>query len=353
MKHLPHSIATAAAALLLHFSSFAQSENIDLALLDPARLQNYQIDTTDYADYHLLIYNAENLFLNNRETDALLLYRSIFEAYRFSFAKDKVIAAQISAECGNLSSFLYFYEEALRSGVDKECVLQIPLIADFTEQNDLRGAITEAEIKQFRRRHLSEIDFKRKQKYVNNYRTEQKLKRENNIPAYKTVLLQNVQEIKEDTKSNGFPGEKRLGIDDKILTDERDVCQLSNETVLISLYHYPCSYTEFKDLLHAEILRGNLHPKDFAYLYEYEGELNRQQHNRFPDLCRPLPKDSVCVLIDWESPQDTTLFARANAQRRSFFVPPIEHDLRKKTYAEAKGMRLFFGFGVGFFGGHL
>jgi hypothetical protein len=153
-------------------------------------------------------------------------------------------------------------------------------------------------------------------------------------------------------RSRRFPGEKIIGLDDKKINQGRDYCQLSCEIVFISLYHYPCSYTELKEDLYKEVLKGNLHPKDFAYIFEYEGELSKNRHNQFPKICSPTSKEEVFVLIDWDSPKDESTFERANAQRKEFMVPPIEHDIAKKEYARKNKMRLFFGFGLGYFRGH-
>ncbi len=242
-------------------------------------------------------------------------------------------------------------ERAFCRGVNIECIENIPTIKHYVAIHNLQDTIYQLS-KNSRKKYLSSINLKLKNKYAKNYRQEQQLKSEGQIALYKEKVLQNLKTIQLDLQTVGFPGERIIGLDDKVINKGRNYCELSSEVALITLYHFPCSYSTLKEDLLEEVLNGNLHPKDFAYIFEYEGELSRTQHNRFSNICTPIPKNEVLVLIDWDSPKNPALFEQANTQRLTFMVPPIEHDIAKKEYAQSNKMRLFFGFGMGYFRGH-
>lgn len=341
--------------LLLIYSSICGQNNsklLSFSAIAPDSVFLYPIDTTDYLDYHRYIYQAERYFLDGEDSLSLEVYRKVFDAYSaFIFAKDAAIAAQVAAKTGGLDLFLHFTEKAFRSGVMLDCLMDIPVLARFVGGQGLEDTL--AVMNQAgRMAYLASINLEQKQRYIQRYREEQAFKKAKAFESYKQAVLANVAAIRRDIEAGGFPAGRIIGIDDPFLSPERDHCQLSSEVTLISLYHYPCSYSELRELLFEEVRKGNLHPKDVAYLYEYEKELSKNGHNRFGNRCQPMDKESTPVYIDWEEPVDPRTFPAANALRRAFFLPPVEHSLRKKAYAEKHGMCLFFGFGIGFFGGH-
>ena len=310
-----------------------------------------KMDTSDYLDYHRYIYQAEKFFLEGKDSLSMELYKKVFAAYPFIFAKDAAIATQIAAKNNNLALFYYFAGKSFSGGVQLDCFLNIPILSQYIGRNNIADTLSKMN-EGHRMLYLASIDLKKKQLYISNYRKEQLFKKEKKIEEYKNAVLANINRIRQDITEGGFPADRIIGLDDAFLTPERDHCQLSSELALISLYHYPCSYSTFKDVWFEEVRKGNIHPKDVAYIFEYEGELSKNKHNRFEDRCTPLDKSSILVYIDWDSPLDPATFKRANEQRQAFFLPPIQHDLEKREYAQRNGMRLFFGFGIGFFRGH-
>ncbi|MCB9287527.1 MAG: hypothetical protein H6560_09430 [Lewinellaceae bacterium] len=331
-----------------------QDKGGDFVLFNPYPADSFpsqEIDTSDYLDYHRYIYQAEKFFLQGRDSLSMELYRKVFSAYPFIFAKDAAIATQIAAKNNTLPLFYYFAGKSFSGGGQLDCLLDIPMLSLFIGRNNIADTLSMMN-GELRKTYLASIDLKKKQFYISNYRKEQSLKKAKNFEAYKEAVISNINCIRQDVTEGGFPADRIIGLDDAFLTPERDHCQLSSELALISLYHYPCSYSTFKDIWFEEVRKGNIHPKDIAYIYEYEGELAKNKHNRFEDRCTPLDKDGILVYIDWDSPTDPATFKRANEQRQVFFLPPIQHDLDKREYAQRNGMKLFFGFGIGFFKGH-
>lgn len=339
--------------LTLHSGACGQNNGklLSFSTIAPDSIFYYPIDTTGYLDYHRFVYQAERYFLDGEDARSLEVYRKVFDAYSFIFAKDAAIAAQVAAKTGALDLFLHFTEKAFRSGVMLDCLMDIPVFAQFVGGQRLKDTL-EVMNEVGRKAYMASINLEQKQRYIQRYREEQAFKKAKAFESYEQAVLANVAAIRQDIEAGGFPAGRIIGIDGPFLSPERDHCQLSSEVTLISLYHYPCSYSELRELLFEEMRKGNLHPKDVAFIYEYEKELSKNGHNRFENRCQPMDKESTPLYIDWEEPVDPRTFPAANALRRAFFLPPVEHSLRKKAYAEKHGTRLFFGFGIGFFGGH-
>ena len=292
--------------LLLIYSGSCGQNNGDLppfSAIAPDSVFHYPIDTADYLDYHRYIYQAERYFLDGEDSLSLKVYWKVFEAYSFIFAKDAAIAAQVAAKQDSPRLFLCLADRSFRSGVMLDCLIDIPILARFIERynlGDTLAVMNEAG----RKYYLASINLEQKQHYIQRYREEQAFKKAKVFEPYRLAVLANIDAIRQDIDAGSFPAGRIIGIDDPFLSPERDHCQLSSEVTLISLYHYPCSYSELRELLFEEVRKGNLHPKDVAFIYEYEKELSKNGHNRFEGRCQLMDKESTPVYIDWEEPDD-------------------------------------------------
>lgn len=259
-----------------------------------------------------------------------------------------MIAAQIAALQKNKEATNRLIYRALRQGVNLRCLQSIPIIDNYLSDSKQWEDIN-VSYDSLHKQYLKSIDFKKKLQYVSHYLDEQSAKIDN-ATYYPSILLANYAYIVNEIKNNGFPGDKMIGIDDRTYTPECEDCRLSAENTLITLYHYPCSFTDLQSELLKEIKSGNLHPRDYAYICEFERRLFQNNQNRFV-RCKP-QGNYPDYKIDWFKTYTDKEIVAADALRNEINICPFEQDLKKKEYEEKYGFKFFFGFGIGYFGGH-
>jgi len=302
----------------------------------------------DYTIYHQQVNYAEHLFLSGSVDSSIALYKKTFKEFGFVFAKDCIVAAQIAAYSNESESALYFIHRALLQGVKIICLKDIPILDIYLAKADKWKHIGEV-YDSLHTQYLRSIDFKKKMKYVSYYLEEQNAKNNGSID-YTAIVYANYSSIKKETLALGFPGDKVLGIDDESYEPESEDGRLSCENTLITLYHYPCSFTEMKELLLPEIKKGNIHPRDYAYISEFEHRLFVNNHNRFPQ-CNPSGNYSN-YKIDWFKSYTEDEIKTIYDMRSKIYICSFQQDLQKKEMEEKHNFKFFFGFGIGFFEGH-
>ena len=189
MKNLPQLLLL----LTLHSGACGQNNGklLSFSTIAPDSIFYYPIDTTDYLDYHRLIFQAEQYFLDGEDSLSLEVYRKIFDAYSFIFAKDAAIAAQVAAKTGALDFFLHFTEKAFRSGVMLDCLMDIPVLARFVGREKLKDTLAVMN-EVGRKQYLAGINLEQKQRYIQRYREEQAFKKAKAFESYKQAVLANV-----------------------------------------------------------------------------------------------------------------------------------------------------------------
>ena len=122
---------------------------------------------------------------------------------------------------------------------------------------------------------------------------------------------------------------------------------LSNHFIMVLLYHRGCSYSELKDILLEEILKGNLHPREFGFIYDRQCESAMEIWNPMHENCPQLIKEDGVFRIgnilsfgEFEKiPQ-----GKVNDLRAKYNIVPLEVDNIKKRFEKDYGFKLFWGY---------
>jgi hypothetical protein len=122
---------------------------------------------------------------------------------------------------------------------------------------------------------------------------------------------------------------------------------LSNHFIMVLLYHRGCSFSELKDIMLEEILKGNLHPREFGFIYDRQCEVAMEIWQPMRENCPQLIKEDGVFRIGnilnfgkfEEISQD-----KVNALRAKYNIVPLEVDKMKRNLEKDYGFKLFWGF---------
>jgi hypothetical protein len=270
---------------------------------------------SNYLIYHRNINHAENYLIKGEIDSALFAYQTNFEQFPFIFPRDALIAAQYAYYFQKKDKTLYFIVKSFQQGVTPYHLFQLPVLKSIFEKDlKLSNFILDTFIKT-RPLYLKKINKEALKVVVNSWWKEQlhrQIFTEHSIKRNGKCVLDSVnysviQEIRNVQNKYGFPGQKIIGIiHDTILhevkidtfksltlrfehllnkekyrfpNNETQVFNLtrklnfvSNDILCITLYHSPCAFYFLggTTILIEEIKKGNLHPHDFATLYDLQ-----------------------------------------------------------------------------------
>ena len=122
---------------------------------------------------------------------------------------------------------------------------------------------------------------------------------------------------------------------------------LSNRFIMVLLYHRGCSYSELMDIMLDEVAKGNLHPREFGFVYDRQCEDALEIWNPVYANCPQLLKEDGVFRIGnilsfgkfEEYPQN-----KVNALRAKYHIAPLEVDKMKRSLEKDHGFKLFWGF---------
>ncbi len=293
----------------------------------------------NYEVYHDSINIAESIFLRGDNKASIELYTRIFKKYPFVFAKDCLIAAQIALYDKDTTSALFFTNRAIRQGVKIAFFSKLPIYKDFIKSFSWKRI--KKDYKSIRIEYFKSIDFERKKFWASRYNLEQELKNIETLNAYKVKMLDNVNAIVEECKTIGYPGEKILGIDDALLSVKRGENDISSDYAYYSLLHHSCSYSWLKKYFETEIKKGNIHPRQCAYLGDFLKIIRKSAGNDGCDTS--IYPNSY---IDWTKKCSNVEKIDVNILRYKFHICSIEQELEKEKFEDKTGIKLFFGAGM-------
>lgn len=317
---------------------------------------------SDYSQYHKWVNQAEvSIFLNGDADSALYYYDKVFSQFEFVFVKDLVNAAQIAYFSNKpfrkylIKGFDFGLKIDFLSGIklfdpiypelshDKELIREYEL----RRPAYLKGIDTSYLLYAYKRGIIDQLD---KQKPVSEY---DQLKRDG-IEKWITLI-----------ESRGFPGTKKIGIDDKNLFAElnkpgldidglktnysnslnyysADENILSSSFIIVILLHNQCSFNELNPLLRKLILNGEIHPREAGLLYD---NTFRNTNGKSYQCPIPDPKDGVfhlnmfCDYNKFDCPPTIT-----DSLREQWLIVPLAVDKAKEKFEKQYGFRLFYGY---------
>ena len=221
--------------LLLAFSSAAQSRS------------------GDYNLYFDGILKAEEQIAQKNLANALKLYAGAFKPHSFVFPRDAFNACQVAVltkNCALIDTMLF---RCALSGVPEKVINGNSLItgAYSSDTERFRQLYTAGE-----QIYLARINKSLRREFQQRYRLEQENK---GTATHKDICADNFQRILELAKSNQFPGEQLIGVNDN----------LENARVSATLKHSPYSYTALLPYLPDALRKGEIQPLWLMYIYGF------------------------------------------------------------------------------------
>lgn len=347
--------------------------------------------TLDYNEYHQIINNAEKAIFERGDIDSCLIYyEKAFDTFNeFIFPHDIINAVQLA----------FFYKKPNKKylingfsyGIKIEHLKGIPLFEKeyIKLKNDKK---LEEKYSEKRKTYLSKINFK----YlflIYNLSIEDQLTKNKPKTEYDYIRLEQLNKIINYTKIYGFPCVKHLGVGDaeifrEIEQPEKDLKELTkkykqklsyfsvDENILASkfaiiiLLHNSCTYVKLEEILLEAVKNGEIHPREVGLIYDniYRKIFINQQKCDIPALSNGLFVLNQFVkyynlgvsfdllnykrfingfdLLKYEntnSNTNTISIEKVNDIRRKFNIASIELDLKKKTFEQKNGLKLFWG----------
>lgn len=238
--------------------------------------------TENYIEYQREITEAENMMFDSLFTESVQQYKYTFEKFSFNFPKDCIVAAQVASIINDNNSAFYFLRKAVRFGAKNERISQIRLLQKL-EHDTLQWNTYLNEYDSLCLIYKNSIDWEYKrlcdsfyqrdqeirnidQKALNNryipWRRKLRKKWENNCTKGLQVLIDSL------TPTKGFPSYRTIGLIDSN-TRENGNYSLSSAHTLVLFYHFPEYICKYLDLLHTELIAGNISARDYAVTLEF------------------------------------------------------------------------------------
>ncbi len=295
-----------------------------------------KLEEKGYVKYHKEFAKIEELIVNEGFVEAELKFDSLFTKYKVKFAKDYLIAGQVSFINGHKNKGREYLRCAIGMGVNLDCLKHVRLFREKIAETDW-NQLKDEESK-LRKVYFKNINLELYQDFHRRYQKEQDSK---GSEIYKSVVYSNFNRIISIIESIGFPGEALIGIDNQTLAKSISDCDCDNSKIIVTLLHYNYPISEIgEEKLISEIENGNLHPREFATIYNFErykvSRLYRESNKKYESL----PK------YDFNFPfgDQISNIEKVNFDREKFGICKYEVDKKKIEIAQKYGMKLKFGY---------
>lgn len=293
-------------------------------------------DTTNYLNYHTKFSKIERQIASENFKEAQADLEKLFRDYEVKFVKDYVIAAQIALVNKDKRNSLIWLRQAIKKGATLACLKEIEIIRTAVSTNDWEEIAIEYD--QLRKVYLASIDLKLLSNFSKRYADEQQAKRTN---LYQAIVQSNFDYIKHLIKLEEYPGENRVGVDNEKVASSIDACYFGNSKVTVTLLHYDYPISEIgESQLIACIKKGNLHPREFAHIYNYEKSKVSVLYQKSKKEYEPLND----YKFNFPFGEKHENIRRVNMDRALFGICKYEVDLKIEKIEKKYGLKLRFGY---------
>lgn len=293
-------------------------------------------DPLNYMEYQKGFNKVEELIADEKFNLAGAKLDSLFEEYDIKFAKDLVVAAQLSALNNENEKSVKWLITATRKGVKIQCLKSIPILNKRLSAENWKKI--EGQVSEARKEYLSHIDFALAREFHNRFQQEQETKGKE---YYQNTVYSNFLRIKGLIQAGNFPGEQMIGIDDEQYAKSIEDCGLGNSRIIVTLLHYDYPLSEISEEVFIQALeRGELHPREFATIYNFEKNkvsvLYQKSRRTYPELPQynfNFPFGEKCNDLE-----------KVNSDRSKFGICPYEVDLKIDNVCRKYGLKLRFNY---------
>lgn len=250
----------------------------------------------DYITFHNKIIDAENAIMNCNYSEATKKYYDAFQNMDFVFLANCIAACKSAIKCDNDSLSFYFAKRAFEHGLKIDQINSDSILNRLKNKNHWK--VIDENYMFWRNDYLSRIDTNLRHK-VNNYYALDQFWRDKTETHPLNFLWRNCirkkwySELKNIVQDSlmpliyeyGYLGEKIIGVDEK-----KDNFKLSKDKnnsfmVRLILIHYYSSKRPLSDtVFFQEIIKGNLHPKQFAEFADFKAVYSDEKKSDFRKL---------------------------------------------------------------------
>jgi len=185
---------------------------------------------------------------------------------------------------------------------------------------------------------------------------------------YERIKFEKMGKLLKLINSNGFPGAKKVGIDDNKMFSEigkpefdadsifrkygkdlkylaylsLDEEVLATKFIMVILVHNKCAYRELENSIDELIAKGEVHPREIGFIYDnmYVNDRNVKFNCKRPD------RDSGVFKLNqyWNYANINCSDEKVDSLRKKWHIVPLSVDMAKKYYETEFGFKLSFGF---------
>jgi hypothetical protein len=237
----------------------------------------------DYKQYYLSINNATSYAVAGHFEKSIELYDDTFRQYKFVFARDVYDALLISILAKKKNYIQKNLEKCIEFGVDTNFLYVVPFVD--SNVSFLKDTVRKKYIS-LNNTYKSMFDLNLKKIISEMYYYDREAKSSLNLndkdqkAIWYEIMASNFKKYDSIVKSKGhLIGEKTIGIDNmkafgskmhKMTTiDHGKACVPNFYQCLVILMHEYCSIIKLNSYWEKAILDGELHPSDYASVYEY------------------------------------------------------------------------------------
>ena len=228
----------------------------------------------DYSTYHAEVYQAEELIVQQSFTEALNIYRRLFDTYDFVFVRDYKVATQIAWHLGFDDEAYELLTLGIAAGWEMKSIKRNKFLNDLRHQQewstvkiqfDSLREVYNQNINQEMRFEVRKMSLRDQRKALGAvFRIGSKSKDRFGENKFAPLNEKHVLRLLEFIENDGFPGEKLVGFESwgqGILSRHNSISQAhcKSDTLYIFL----------KPILFSSIKKGNLSPASFAWIDDW------------------------------------------------------------------------------------
>jgi hypothetical protein len=296
---------------------------------------NLNLLAQDYLAYHQQIVQAEELLVAEDFSAAHQVFVELDTTYPFVFARDYAVAAQTAVLAGQWDQSWYWVKKAVRQGAKMECLAQIELLDTLVQDPEWQQLLSDYPAR--RKLYLRAIEMDLASEFHRRYTQEQQHK---SREGYREVVTANFNRIAELALQGTFPGDRRIGIDDSGQARGINDCDFGNSKIIPTLLHYDNAFSELTIPLMNAVRHGQLHPREFARIYDFEAGRHSILYKDTSKPAAPLPE--YCFGMAFSPKCEDK--ERIDEDRAAWGICSQAVDKGKIALEEKYGMKLFFGY---------
>ena len=286
---------------------------------------------TDYINYHRDIISAEELIVNGKYSEALLVYEKVFDSYDYIFLRDYQVAAQLALFIKDETKAFNFIRSGISDGWTLKEITENKFLAPLQKKKEWE--IIKSQYDSLRNKYNERLNqklsaevyemFKRDQRIDLPYylRIGQKAKEHYALRKFAPNSEKQIARLNEILTEYGYPGEKLIGNNIWMLT-----ILIHHNSISTGYVQNDTLYPALRPRLLDAIRRGQMSPDDYALIDDWYVGVKSNW------------KDGAYGYVTTLSEQE---FSKSNELRQSIGLCSIETRNRLVDIQEQTGMNFY------------